>query len=546
MTDDSGLLPVVRLRSSWAAGRFNHRVTSLVFRQRIEEYPRRAFTLIELLVVIVIIGLLAVATLPIVVPSLQQSSINAAARELQAELSVARDSATRGQAAHGIRFLPDPVDPARPNVLTSSRYVAIEQGPDYSEGLIKRGFDPLIGYPPPLDLVTMTNPSNDIPYLVIREDKFTVITVWGAIPNAPTGWFFNLRQGDKIQLNDSGRVYTIAGPAGHPAQPASFTPERFINFGGGYMSAPNVPLPSPFEFLYVVNGNDDDNDGYVDEAFDGINNDGDVYPNAHPLALRPVIDPGFNGIDDNLNGLIDEPLEMFLHFNSDGTPIYPGNTYGAPNGGYVATPYPNEYEPESFVGTINLTNPAIRYSVQRRPVPIPGSRESALPKGVVLDLTTWNAADISVLNPLAQPYVSERSRLPVDPFTRYVDILIAPGGQVVQQSYNANPAPPQNLPYYQFWLCDAEEVFEPFTPGQFAMLLPMLAGSSDDPSFQYPPAVSAGNYEITGQPPLRASRRLLSLNTQTGQVSTNSVETMYTNNPSHPFKAAERGQSEAP
>ncbi len=47
---------------------------------------------------------------------------------------------------------------------------------------------------------------------------------------------------------------------------------------------PTGPGSSNAEFLILLNGKDDDNDGFTDEIFDGIDNDGDG-----------IIDPGFNG-----------------------------------------------------------------------------------------------------------------------------------------------------------------------------------------------------------------------------------------------------------
>jgi prepilin-type N-terminal cleavage/methylation domain-containing protein len=461
------------------------------------------FTLIELLVVILIIGLLAVATLPVVVPSLQQSKIGAAARELQAELSRARDEAVRTNRPQGLRFLPDDFDPTvgHPylNRLTSHRYIAIEQGPDYSEGALDMGSPP-------------SPPSPIIPpgYLVVHESKYTVIPMVGTIPNAPTGWFWNLRQGDRLRINGTGHIYTVVGPMLEP------NTDRFINFGTP-QAYPTGPASTLYEFLYLVNGVDDDGDGFIDESFDGIDNDGDG-----------IVDPGFNGIDDDSQNGSDDPGEL----------IY--NRYA----GYVVGSHGNEFEQEEFKPShiTGLRNAA--YTVLRRPVPSPAARESNLPQNVVLDLTSWDADKIPVRNAIDQPYVPERSRLPVDPSTGYVDILISPGGQVIQQTFTANPAPSVQLPYYHFWLTDLEDVADQtFPPGAQAFLLPMLKGSSDDPS------LTSGPYAQTYPdilPPLRANRRLVSLNVQTGQVVTTSVETMYTNNPSYPFKAAESGQKEEP
>ena len=564
---------------------FGARLRSMDHGPRTTDPTRRGFTLIEIMVVIIIISLVAVATLPVVVPSMQQSQISAAARELQAELSARRDEAVRTNTPRGIRFIPENFDPLEYNGkpfygkrLISRKYIAIEQGPDYAEGLVRRYFDSslsppqlpgpvIIGrnyFPPPPPFVPASLPGCpdpyprspvkgvDVlyPYLVIHEEK---VGAYG-IPNSPTSWYFNLRQGDKIRLNDSGKLYTIAGPLGNPTEPGSFTHDRFINFGSTYSS---IPGNFAYEFLYLVDGIDNDKDGYTDEGFDGIDNDGDG-----------IIDPGFNGIDDDGNGLIDDFPELFLHRTSGGGFIYPGcpGPLGTPwppppTGPQPPTTYtrgyPNEWEPEEFGPTSDSRYPndpnkageetnGISYTVLRRPVPSPGAREINLPTGTVLDLTTFDADEIPFPNSVGLPYMPERSRLPVDPNTGYVDILISPGGQVIQQTANANPAPPNQMPFYHFWLADDGDVLDPFpvtaSPGP-PFLLPMLSTAGDD---TYTPALpSVGPYP-GGIPTLKGSRRLVTLNTQSGKIATNSVETFYTNNTSHPFKAAEAGQKEEP
>ena len=80
---------------------------------------RRAFTLVELLVVIFIIVLVSAATLPAILPALNQRRVSEGSRLIQAELSRQRDLAVRANSPRGFRLLPDPIDPSRPNILTS-------------------------------------------------------------------------------------------------------------------------------------------------------------------------------------------------------------------------------------------------------------------------------------------------------------------------------------------------------------------------------------------------------------------------------------------
>lgn len=568
---------------------------------------RRGFTLVELLVVVFIIGLLAISTLPVIVPSLQQNSINLAARQLHAELSRQRDLAVRTNRPAGIRLLPDPVTrggfvPAGNGivedlrVITASRMIAIEQGPDYAEGTLHSffhepelidpanpGFGNVLTYleppglpPPPPPMGLGPDP---YPYLLVHEDKGepvrnTAGVAVAVVPNAPTSWFNNIRQGERIRLNAGGRQYTIAGPVANPAvavaagmtiaseqAPAAVkNPQRFISYGPGYVSTPGGLVPgstvSTYEFLLLTNGEDDDGDGFIDEGFDGINNDGDFYPAGFPndqLVGRPIIDPGFNGIDDNANGLIDEPLELYLHYDNALGFVYPGNPFGFPTGGLPPTV--NEFELEVLIGSDEIETRS--YSIQRRPVPVAGAREMALPAGVFIDLTTWDSADQFRTNRFSTVYssVPERSRLPVDPYTLTADILMAPDGSVIERAANANPAPSYNYPYYHFWLTDADGLNEPFSiaqlnanglaPGDLPFRLPLPAGSGNE----YGGIPTAGIYDYPGPtnlPVLRGNRRLVSLNTRTGQITTTSAERFAVDNPAEPYEAAQLGQQEEP
>ncbi len=70
--------------------------------------------------------------------------------------------------------------------------------------------------------------------------------------------------------------------AGNPLGHLRPQPDRTAAVHRGLLRR-RAPITSPSSSI-VVNGQDDDGDGWVDEGFDGIDNDGDG-----------VIDPGFNG-----------------------------------------------------------------------------------------------------------------------------------------------------------------------------------------------------------------------------------------------------------
>ena len=225
------------------------------------------------------------------------------------------------------------------------------------------------------------------------------------IPNSPTSWFWNIRVGDKVQLNAAGIWYTVVGPLAIAPGPSSGNPELFCNVGTpGTQSPLSRTVPSPDgqsvtvypEFVLLVNGVDDNQNGWIDEEFDGV--------------------------DNNNNGLVDEPAEWV--------------------------------ETEQWLGSVG-TGGAVNlpYTVQRRPVPSANAREIALPSNIVIDLTTWGSS----------PPV--RSRLPVNPFTGYVDVIIMPNGTALPTSiYSAPSSVGLGGAFLHFWLAERSDVSVPVQP----------------------------------------------------------------------------------
>ena len=82
------------------------------------------------------------------------------------------------------------------------------------------------------------------------SSRNTCITpfVYPPIPNSPTSWFWNIRVGDKLQINNAGPWYTVVGPMTQTA--ATGNSELFVNVG-----PPGTQ--SPWFGLYA-NGNDVD------------------------------------------------------------------------------------------------------------------------------------------------------------------------------------------------------------------------------------------------------------------------------------------------
>lgn len=299
--------------------------------------------MIELLVVILIILVVSV----LVGPTLLRGSIASreAARLLHGALAGARDAAIGHGAPRGIRLTLDPafpiqrlsnnqVDPSAP--LYANRIIPIEPAPDYSEGRVSI-LDPrslwLPGFPPPyLGSKTDVYPC---PPAVLLVEECPIDPASGLV-NSPTSWFWNVRIGDKIRFDGSGAWYTVVGPM------TTVNPELFVNCGTPGVDFPGVKSPLKrwygsvqieLEFLFLVNGRDDNGNGFVDEGFDGVDNDGD--------------------------GVVDDLFEWEVEA-------------WAPA--------------QASTSTINHA-----YTLSRRPAPSAGAGGVDLPSSVVIDLTTWGS-----------------------------------------------------------------------------------------------------------------------------------------------------------
>lgn len=232
----------------------------------------RGFTLVELLIVLFIILLVSILALPTVIPAFSHRQVSEAARILQGELVGARDRAIHTNQPAGIRLLPDPTYPITYNangqinpfpILAYNRIIPLQAAPDYSEGKVAIYADGQGGSSNyPLSI-------RPVPCLVVEQ---SVISSTG-LPNAPTSWYWNLRVGDKIQLNNVGNWYTIIGPM-VIGPPSGSNSEMFVNIGPPGTALPTLMGGVPAEYLLLVNGVDDNKNGWIDEGFDGVDNNG--------------------------------------------------------------------------------------------------------------------------------------------------------------------------------------------------------------------------------------------------------------------------------
>ncbi len=256
--------------------------------------------------------------------------------------------------------------------------------------------------------------------------------------------------GDKIKVNGTGRAYTIVGPCTvNPWGTGTNrgNPELFVNVGapgtlsplartyylrgttpGRYMYSKYGDALNP-EFLFVVNGEDDDDDGYVDEGWDGFNH------NPPPPRIRQVPHALWRPTTTStLTNWVEWEIEKWVGSLVTETLIDdPGGTPNmSPTAFWVDTNYQK--------GTQDVP-----YIIQRRPVPSEGSREYMLPAGMVIDATTWNSTQ-------------ERSRIPVSPGSLYCDIMVNPGGLYIPTTEYSSPTSANPLPFLHFWITDRNDV----------------------------------------------------------------------------------------
>jgi prepilin-type N-terminal cleavage/methylation domain-containing protein len=400
---------------------------------------RRGFTLLELLVVMVIILMVAA----LVGPLLNRSSraVDEASRLVHGQLVGARDAAVHRNAPAGIRLMHDPsvplkrlangqVDPAA--IVCANRIIPLEPAPDYSEGNVSifPVIFPPAGFPPPyMGSSTVVYPYPDN-VLMVEESPVNLST---GLPNPPTSWFWNIRVGDKLRFGDVGPLYTVVGPM------TTSSAELLVNCGTPGVDFPGTKSPLTryyngnlveVEFLFLVNGRDDDGDGFIDNGFDGV--------------------------DNNLDGAIDDLGEWEI-----------------------------EQWDETRARAQTVSAP---YTISRRPVPASGSRGVDLPSDTVIDLTTWSTS-------------AERSRLPVNPYTGDVDILVTPAGDLVPTTIYSCPSSFRlSDALLHIWIADRGDLFDP--------------DSGTIPRLPLPPGMAPN---ALGRE-LKGDIGIVTLNSRTGQI----------------------------
>jgi hypothetical protein len=356
-------------------------------------------------VVIAIVILVTGLVIGLVLSAIGDRALTSSVSLLQAALAEARDRAGIRNNVAGIRLLPDPaflrriptglpnagqVDTEQP--LAADRIVPLFQPPDYSNGLVAiydAQHQAPLGAPP-------LGPSS--PVLVLeqelghweREWNEAVQTyVWSWQVNEPTSWAWNLRKGDIVRIGASG-LFWVVGPV------ALSNPEGFVNYGDPGVDsllirtepAPDSTPDNPHthtearEYLFLVNGQDDNHNGYTDEPYDGLN---------------------------------------------------------------PALQEPEQWRPLTLGSGIRQA----RYTVHRRLAPMPGGQAIAFTSGCVVDLSGWSTT-------------CDRSRLAVDPWGGFVDVVLDSTGRVVPNLPFSSPTSVlMDGHWYHFWFAERGDVGMP-------------------------------------------------------------------------------------
>ena len=357
----------------------------------------RGFTLVELLVVIAIIGLISAVALPVVLPALNERRVSEAARLLQAVLPApatppSGPTPPGASASCPTRSCPRRHDAAASGVLASNRIIAIEPAPTTPKG-------------------------------------------WSiARPRRPAPVSANSRSRQSPRSQD--RRVSGRRPSNHPQQPDHLVLEH------------PPGRQDPVQRLRAVLHDRRADDGRPPVTTPARSTNSERLHQQRPAQLRHGRRQDCRRIPRSWSTARTTTATAGSTRPSTGsTTTATASSTRATTGSTTTATASSTSRPSSSSADRRAastsprsssarsprdrrpTNPT--YTIFRRPVVSPGARETTLPAGVVIDLTTWNAPTVDWQRPTRPTLQPERSRLPVDPYSDYVDIMIAPSGQVV-------------------------------------------------------------------------------------------------------------------
>jgi len=171
----------------------------------------------------------------------------------------------------------------------------------------------------------------------------------------------------------------------------------------------------------------------------------------------------------------------------------------------------------------------------------------------VVDLTT----SLPIPTPDGALYRPERSRVPIDPYSGVVDILLDPSGAVVPAMQYSSPASfGLTSSFYHIWLAERSDLAEVQTTGSGTTLaaapllstkpfyLPMPLGQNAGATPNAYDALVAANATL---PYLKGEMRLLTLFTRTGNLMITDRPLFNVDDVNQPYLAPQRGeQGDAP
>ena len=453
--------------------------------RRRRQAGRRGFTLIELLVVILIILLVSAVVLPTVLPAISHRQVSEAARILQGALVGARDTAINNNAPAGIRLLPDPVlNGINPATDWSARWTPTRDPglqpvhPDPARaGLLGGACQCGSGTSCTLStspIPTRRTSSTRRPRALRSDDLLSRGNQRDALPRA-------VGLSDPTAPTCSTRRPPGTGTSGLATRSSSTTRES-----GTPSSARCTSTTPSCSSTSAIPGR--------------------RLPLLRTLATARLTT---RSSSSSSTAWTTTRTATWTTAGTASTTMETGSSTKSSASSVTIHWRSGSRSRPGRARSLNVErdHQNIPYTITRRPVVSPGSRETPLPSNVVVDLTTWNADSVS-----AHGYVSERSRLPVDPTTGYVDILLNPNGTVVPTTEYSSPSSfGMNSAFYHFWLAERGDLFDPVaTPGAFPTC---CRWCPERLSVPIPTPTIALRQPVR----LKGERRLITLFTRTGQ-----------------------------